>query len=250
MKVIKVSGQLLAGRDQINEIARILAQVPDPILVVHGGGPRIDQLQQELGLPINKVDGLRVTDQPTLSTALMVLCGEINKSLVAAMVENGIGALGLSGVDGSLFRVEKLPHSEHDLGFVGQIVEVNSELLNRLHSTGMTLVVAPLASGPNGQIYNVNADQVASALAVALGASELHMLSNVSGVHVDGTLVTELNHQQVELLIGSGEINGGMIPKVRSGIEALLSGVPRVRIANPQGLVAGTGTSLYLEGKD
>ncbi len=250
MQVIKVSGQLLEDQGKIQDFVRFLNQVPKPFVLVHGGGPRIDEVQQAMGLAINKIDGLRVTDSSALQAALMVLCGEINKSLVAAMAAQGIQALGLSGVDGPLFQVEKLKHPEHDLGFVGEIVEVNEELLDLLLATGLTLVIAPLALGPQGQIFNVNADQVASALAGTVGASELQLLSKVTGVHIDGQVVKGLNSNEAEQMIEAGEINGGMIPKVRSGIEALMDGVARVTIASPEGALAGIGTSLYLEGKE
>jgi acetylglutamate kinase len=218
------------------------------VAVVHGGGKAIARLQERLSLQPRFVDGLRVTDDESLDVAEMVLSGLTNKRLVGALVSGGVTAVGLSGVDGGLFRVVKMAHATADLGWVGEIVETNPAEVEALLSRGVTPVISPISLGLDGHTYNVNADHAACALACALGAVELAFVSNVPGVLLGmgseggGECVPALTSDEVESLIGSGEIRGGMVPKVRSAVDALGRGVGQVRITNLAGLVAGGGT--------
>jgi acetylglutamate kinase len=217
------------------------------VAVVHGGGKAIARLQGRLNLEPRFVDGLRVTDDESLDVAEMVLSGWVNKRLVGRLVSEGVSALGLSGVDNGLFRVAKMEHSKHDLGWVGDIVETHPGEVALLLDRGITPVVSPISLGLDGHTYNVNADHAAAALACALGVGELVFVSNVPGVLCgdgdgDGACLPLLSPAEVESLIDSGEIHGGMVPKVRSALKALEAGVPRVRITNLEGLCTDGGT--------
>jgi acetylglutamate kinase len=221
---------------------------------VHGGGKAIARLQERLSLQPRFVDGLRVTDDESLDVAEMVLSGLTNKRLVGALVSGGVAAIGLSGVDGGLFRVVKMAHAATDLGWVGEIVQTNPDEVEALLSRGVTPVISPISLGLDGHTYNVNADHAACALACALEATELDFVSNVPGVLLGmggeggGECVPALTSDEVETLIGSGEIRGGMVPKVRSALDALGRGVEQVRITNLAGLVTGGGTCFVRSG--
>jgi acetylglutamate kinase len=221
------------------------------VALVHGGGKAIARLQERLCLESRFVDGLRVTDDESLDVAEMVLSGWINKRLVARLVAAGVPALGMSGVDGGLFRVVKMSHNTHDLGWVGDIAETHPSEVAALLARGVIPVISPISLGLDGHTYNVNADHAASALACTLGVGELVFVSNVPGVLIgmragtagaSGECVPLLTSTEVESFIRSGEINGGMVPKVRSALSALERGVPRVRITNLEGLTSGGGT--------
>jgi acetylglutamate kinase len=181
------------------------------------------------------------------------LSGLVNKRFVARLVSAGIAAVGLSGVDGGLFLVDRFEHASGDLGWVGDVVETRASLVVSLLEMGVIPVVSPISLGFDGHTYNVNADHAATAVACAIRARELAFVSNVPGVLVglDGDPTCQekecaqvLTLDQVEALIGSGEISGGMVPKVRSALAALESGVPRVRITDLGGLRGDGGTCL------
>jgi acetylglutamate kinase len=244
MRVLKLSGHELSAAESIRAMGRVVAGMAGDIVVVHGGGPLIDDLQTRLGQPIRKVQGLRVTDYDALIAALMVLCGRVNKQLVAAIVSEGMDAFGLSGIDAGLIKVRKHSFDDEDLGFVGEVDEVRGDLLSDLLELGITPVIAPLSLGTDGRIYNVNADQIAGAIAAALSADELLMVSNVPGVITKGRVLKRLNLDTALELINRGEIVGGMIPKVQAGIHVLQAGVSRVRIVDFDGLRTGGGTLI------
>lgn len=249
--VLKIGGselESLAPDATSDFVAGLIAalrelQKRDAIILVHGGGKGIASLQTRLGLQPRFVDGLRVTDDASLDVAEMVLSGLTNKRLVARLVATGLSAVGLSGVDDGLLRVNKLSHPSGDLGWVGDIVETRPEVVESLLDRGILPVVSPISLGLDGHTYNVNADHAAAALACALGAAELVFVSNVPGVlDRDKTCIPLLSPQDVEALIACGQINGGMIPKVRAALAALERGVARTRIVNLEGLACGGGT--------
>ncbi len=248
--VLKVGGNELDDAGFVSGLIETLREMwqARAVAVVHGGGKAIARLQERLSLQPRFVDGLRVTDDESLDVAEMVLSGLANKRLVGQLVSSGVAAVGMSGVDGGLFRVVKMVHDTHDLGWVGEIVETNPVEVEALLSRGVTPVISPISLGLDGHTYNVNADHAACALACALGAGELAFVSNVPGVLLGiggegvGECVPALTPDEVESLIGSGEIRGGMVPKVRSALDALGRGVERVRITNLAGLVADKGT--------
>lgn len=254
--VLKIGGNELDNADFVCGLikaVRGLWQIRE-VALVHGGGKAIARLQERLRLQPRFVDGLRVTDDESLDVAEMVLSGWVNKRLVAQMVAKGISAVGLSGVDDGLFRVVKMAHQDQDLGWVGDVVKTHSLIVESLLSQGVIPVISPISLGLDGHTYNVNADHAASALARALRVEELVFVSNVPGVLLkrgggndDGYCAATLTAAEVEALIASGEISGGMVPKARSALEALATGVSRVRITNLEGLIGGGGTCFLSE---
>ncbi len=246
MRIIKIGGNELSDPGFVNtlaqNIARMQVEAAEPLVIVHGGGRAIAEMQAKLGLKVVKVDGLRVTDLESLSIAQMVLSGHSNKIVVKALLEAGLDALGVSGVDGGILRCRKKQYANVDLGFVGEIVQVRADLLQQFADLGITTVLSPISLGLDGLIYNVNADEAASAVALATGASELDFVSNVPGILRDGTVIPMLTATETEQLIVDGIISGGMIPKARAALEALDQGVVQIRIVNLAGLAAAGGT--------
>jgi len=243
MRVLKIGGNELADDGYLARLATavftIITQTSQPVIIVHGGGKAIADLQLKLGLQPRKVDGVRVTDAASLKAAEMVLSGQINKAIVAALLAAGVDAIGLSGVDGGLLRCQKKQHPTVDLGLVGEIDEVRVPLLQQLAAMGLTAVISPISLGHDGQTYNVNADDAASAVAGAMGAAQLDFISNVPGVLQDGVVIGGLTAVETESLIADGTIDGGMIPKVRNALAVVADGVPQARIVNLDGLSEG-----------
>ncbi len=219
-----------------------------PVVLVHGGGKKIAALQARLGLEAKFVDGLRVTDDASLDVAEMVLSGLLNKRLVARFVSAGLPAVGLSGVDNQLIQVGKRTRNGYDWGWVGDVAQTNTGVIELLLQHHIVPIISPISLGPNGHTFNVNADHAAAALASALGAAELVFVSNVPGVLLgsEKRCAARLTPQEVQARIASGEIYGGMIPKVRSALAALERGVKRVRIADLKGLAHKQGTCFAL----
>lgn len=212
-------------------------------IIVHGGGPEITGMLQRLGKESEFVDGMRITDRETMDIAEMVLVGKINKAIVAEL--NGLGgkAVGLSGKDANLleakkkFGKKKLDNGQFenvDIGYVGTVDKVNPELLFNLMEQGYIPVVSPIGVGSEGESYNINADYVAGALASALAADKLILLTDVQGIFEDfqdrDSLISELLVSQVKDKIEAGVISGGMIPKVECCVEALEAGVGKAHI--------------------
>ena len=236
--VIKFGGHAMGEQAFIEAFSSdivLLRQVGAKPVVVHGGGPQIGSMLERLKMESNFIDGLRVTDQQTISIVEMVLAGAINKSLVASIASSGGMAVGISGKDGNLIKAKKLAHKTRDsdsaienlvdLGYVGIPQKVDTKVLDALIGSGMIPVVAPLGLGVDGKTYNINADTAAGSIASALGASRLIMLTDVEGVlDASGKLIPRLSIGQARQLISSGVINGGMIPKVETCIEAVNSG--------------------------
>jgi acetylglutamate kinase len=199
-------------------------------VVVHGGGPQVTDVAGRMGLRTSFVDGLRVTDEPTLDVATMVLAGKVNTRIVATLQAGGLGAVGLSGVDGGAVVARR--RVEPDLGFVGDVVRTDVGVLRAVIQSGYVPVVASIAADEEGQPLNVNADTVAAELAVGLGAAKLVYMNDVPGViGPEGDLLSELSVQEVlDLLAHADAIEGGMIPKLESAVRALKGGVRRVHL--------------------
>lgn len=248
MRVLKIGGNELSDPAFVELLGRSAAQLQtetdSPLLIVHGGGRAIAGLQEHLGLQTVKVDGLRVTDLESLNVAQMVLSGQSNKIVVKTLLAAGVDALGLSGVDGGLLRCRKKQHPTADLGYVGEIVEVRRDLLEQFMEMGITVVLSPISLGLDGLTYNVNADEAASAAALACQAEELLFVSNVPGVLHEEVVIPSLTAVQVEAFIAEGIISAGMIPKVRAALQAVESGVARARIVNLAGLLDNGGTTI------
>jgi acetylglutamate kinase len=247
--VLKVGGSELDRPGFVDELIEALQELcaRNEIVLVHGGGKAIARLQEQLRLEPRFVEGLRVTDDPSLDVAEMVLSGLVNKRLVAKMVNAGIPALGMSGVDAGILRVVKLTHTNHDLGWVGEIKATNHSTIETLLAAHITPVISPISLGIDGHTYNVNADHAAAALSCALQADELTFVTNVPGVLPEqgGECFPALSVQEVKSLIASNTISGGMVPKVRSALTALEQGVASVRITDLAGLATEGGTCFH-----
>ncbi|MFQ5421025.1 MAG: acetylglutamate kinase [Anaerolineae bacterium] len=247
MHVLKIGGNELNEPGFLDSLAGAVAASDEPVVIVQGGGKAIADLQAKLGLRPEKVDGLRVTDADSLAVAQMVLSGQANKQIVTALLAAGVDAVGLSGVDGGLLRCQKKAHPSADLGFVGEIVSVRAGIIQQLAAQGMTAVISPISLGLDGQTYNVNADEAASAVALALGAELLQFISNVPGVIYKDDVLAELDTWMTEDLIARGVIRDGMVPKVRAAMTAVQQGIPQAWIGNLAGLAQHGGT-MFVKG--
>ncbi len=230
--VIKYGGAAMEDDALKREFARdvvLLKYVGINPVIVHGGGPQIEKFLSRLAIPTRFVDGLRVTDEPTLEVVEMVLSGLINKAIVHDIHASGGTAIGLSGKDGKLLVAQKI--TGKDIGFVGEVVEVNDRLIREVSQTGYIPVIAPLGSGADGNTYNVNADTAAGAVARAIKAEKLILLTDVPGVlGKDQKTISVLKGDQVSDYMKNGIIKGGMIPKVQCCLEALQGGVKKTHI--------------------
>jgi acetylglutamate kinase len=231
--VIKVGGAVMNSADLSRSFAgdiSLLQHAGINPVVVHGGGPQMTELSERLGLASSFVDGVRVTDRDTLDVATMVLAGKVNTELVASLVAGDVPAVGLSGVDGGLALARK--QAEPDLGYVGEVVRVNTQVLRTLMGNGFVPVVASIAADDDGHPFNVNADVMAAELAIGLEAQKLVYLNDVPGViGPGGDLLSELGVEEtLDLLAQADVVDGGMIPKLESAVRALKAGVPRVHL--------------------
>ncbi len=237
--VIKYGGHAMgdaqAARDFADDVVLMKAVGINPI-VVHGGGPQIGAMLKKLGVESSFVDGLRVTDAETARIAEMVLSGAINKEIVSWIAAAGGKAVGISGKDGGFVIAEKVERTTRDpesniesvvdLGFVGEPKTVDRTILDTISAAGMIPVVAPIGVGSDGHTYNINADTMAGAVAAALSADRLFLLTDVSGVlDKDGSLLTDLDPAKIIALRANGTITGGMIPKLETCITAVEAGV-------------------------
>jgi acetylglutamate kinase len=251
--VMKVGGNELDSPDFAASLCSSLAAWQQPCILVHGGGKEISAALEHAGQPVQFIQGVRVTPPESMAIMEMVVCGSINKRIVALLVAAGQPALGLSGVDLGLLRCEPYTIDGTSLGRVGIVTRVETSLLHRMLQQGWLPVIAPVALGASDNLpYNVNADMVAQAVAIALAtgnagkvATELVFVSNVPGVVWNGVVATHLTAAAIERGIQGNIISGGMIPKVRAALAALEQGVATVRITNLEGLVNG-GTTIEL----
>ncbi|MCY0866266.1 MAG: acetylglutamate kinase [Aquificaceae bacterium] len=246
--VIKYGGSAMTEEGLRENFAKdvvLLRYVGIRVVVVHGGGPQISQTLERLGIKPHFVGGMRKTDEETMHVVEMVLSGDINKDIVALINRHSgknIYAVGLSGRDGQLIRAKKLDKEayfrelglevpEEDIGYVGQVEGVNVELLQTLMEKGYIPVIAPVGVGKEGEAYNINADLVASEVAKALKAEKLIFLTDTEGVKdKEGRLISTLTKDEALKLISNGVIKGGMLPKVKSALEAIEAGVKKVHI--------------------
>ena len=230
--VVKIGGAALDNKELVKKFAAAipgLCQEGHQVVVVHGGGAALSRTLKQLGHETSFVNGLRVTDSQTRDVAIMVLAGQLNKQLVASIGAAGQPAIGICGGDLGMFRAAR--KLSPDLGFVGEIRSVNTDGIQRLWSAGIVPVVSSLALGFDGEYYNVNADQTASACAVACGAHALIYLTDVSGVKdADGTVIRWLEVEAIPRMVQQATVSGGMLPKLEACTSALKKGVTRVRI--------------------
>jgi acetylglutamate kinase len=231
--VVKLGGAALENPDILKTCAKSivdLAQDGHQVALVHGGGVQLTRLLAQMGKKSEFVSGLRITDAETRDAALMVLGGRVNKTLVAALTQLGQAAVGLTGGDGHVFRARK-KQTNPDLGFVGEIAATDPKWLDAIWTMGAIPVISSIALGFDGEYYNINADEMASACAVATRADALVFLTDVPGVKgADGAVMRWLSLKEVPALENAAIISGGMLPKLNACKEALLRGVKRVRI--------------------
>lgn len=237
--VIKYGGHAMGNQELARLFARdmvLLRQVGTNPIVVHGGGPQIGEMLNRLKIKSEFVDGLRVTDRETVEVVEMVLAGSINKQIVSAINEAGGFAVGLCGKDANLIRARKLRRTVRDpesnierildLGLVGEPAEVDPHILDFYGRSDITPVIAPIGLGDRGETLNINADTVAGAIAAAVGARRLLMLTDVEGVlDSNGTLIAKMTAREARGLIDDGTIQGGMIPKVETCLKGIAAGV-------------------------
>ena len=235
--VVKLGGAALENVQLLHACAHAIVELArdgNQVAVVHGGGIALTRTLAQLGKQSEFVAGLRITDRETRDAALMVLAGRVNKSLVAALGAQGLAGVGLSGGDGLVFRARK-KRTVPDLGFVGEIVASDMRLLNAVWGMGAVPVLSSLALGFDGEYYNVNADEMACACAIASRADALIFLTDVPGVRgADGEVMRWLSVDQIGGFTRDAVISGGMLPKLSACREALLHGVRRVRILPAQ----------------
>lgn len=236
--VVKYGGNAMTDPELESSFARdvvLLKTVGLHPVVVHGGGPQVDNLLKELGRESDRIDGMRVTTKSTMDVVEMVLGGSVNKSIVSLINKHGGRAIGLTGKDANLIRAKKLlmtktdeqgNSSDIDLGFVGEVVSVNKDVIMMLIRSNFIPVIAPIGVDNEGNSYNINADLVAGKVAEFLHAEKLMLLTNIKGVmNKEGNVVTGLTPQKVAEMIEDGTISGGMIPKIQCALDAVLGGV-------------------------
>ena len=231
--VIKYGGHAMGDESLGEAFARdvvLMKQIGINPVVVHGGGPQIGAMLERLAIKSEFIDGLRVTDKDTVGIVEMVLSGQINKQIVTSINAAGGHAVGLSGKDGTLIEAQKLRRTQRDpgsniekildLGFVGEPVQINPAILTVFKKSDIIPVVAPIGIGPNGETYNINADTVAGALAKAIEAAKLVMLTDIAGVmDGDGELISRMTPAEARAMIDSGAATGGMIPKLETCLD-------------------------------
>ncbi|TGP43007.1 acetylglutamate kinase [bacterium M00.F.Ca.ET.230.01.1.1] len=236
--VVKYGGNAMTDPILESSFARdivMLKTVGIHPVVVHGGGPQVDNLLKELGRSSERIDGMRVTDKATMDVVEMVLGGSVNKSIVNLINKHGGRAIGLTGKDASLIRAKKLPMSKTDeqgnpqqidLGFVGDVVSINRDVIDLMIASNFIPVIAPLGVDDEGNTYNINADVVAGKVAEFMLAEKLILLTNIKGVlDKEGNVATGLTPSKVDEMIADGTISGGMIPKISYALEAVKNGV-------------------------
>ena len=236
--VVKYGGNAMTDPILESSFARdivMLKTVGIHPVVVHGGGPQVDNLLKELGRSSERIDGMRVTDKATMDVVEMVLGGSVNKSIVNLINKHGGRAIGLTGKDASLIRAKKLPMTKTDeqgnpqqidLGFVGDVVSINRDVIDLMIASNFIPVIAPLGVDDEGNTYNINADVVAGKVAEFMLAENLILLTNIKGVlDKEGNVATGLTPAKVDEMIADGTISGGMIPKISYALEAVKNGV-------------------------
>lgn len=242
--VIKYGGHAMGDQRTAETFARDIVMLKtigiNPV-VVHGGGPQIGAMLERMKIQSSFIDGLRVTDEATVDIVEMVLSGSINKAIVTAINQAGGTAIGISGKDGNLIQCEKLKRTKKDpdsniekvldLGFVGEPTKINEGVVLAMTQAGVIPVIAPIGMGPGGETYNINADTAAGAIASALKAHKLMMLTDVPGILTKNKeLISDIDAREIDELLADGTITGGMIPKVETCVSALKSGVKQAHI--------------------
>ncbi len=261
--VVKYGGNAMLNEELKSAVMKdivLLSTIGIKVVLVHGGGPEINHMLERVGIEPKFINGLRYTDAETMEIVQMVLTGKLNKDICGLLLQEGGKAVGLSGVDSGLLRAKKIHKGDVDLGFVGEVTEVNPHIIESLLNEGFIPVVSTVALGENGDQsrYNINADTAAAKIAIALKAEKFVQLTNVPGVLKDinkpETLIQRIHIEDVQKYIDDGTIAGGMIPKIECCMMARNGGVPRTHIIDgrvPHSLLIemfsdrGIGTMIY-----
>lgn len=266
--VIKYGGSIMSNEASQNafiEDVFYMRQIGINIVIVHGGGPEISKWLNKAGTQSQFVKGLRVTDEDTMEIVEMVLSGKVNKELSAKLSNKGVNALGLSGRDGNLIKAKKKylfdENKVIDIGFVGEVVKVNAQLLNNLIKSGIVPVISPIGYDKEGNKYNINADYAASFVSSALNAEKLLVLTDIEGVYRDindkSSLMQCITIEEIKRYIDEGIINGGMIPKMECCMEAIENGTGSVHLIDGRkehslifDIINSSGTKIITKEED
>ncbi len=267
--VVKYGGHAMKDeslkKDFANDITLLKYIGVNPV-VIHGGGPQINKVLDSMGITSKFIRGMRYTDNETMDVVEMVLGGKVNKDIVAGINRQGGKAVGLTGKDGMLITAEKMtiyfqedenkPPEIIDPGMVGNVVSINPDIIHTLTAKGFIPVIAPVGVGKNGETYNINADLVASRIAAALNAARLMLVTDVDGVlDMEQKLISSVDAATIKEMISTGQITGGMIPKVECALDALINGVQKAHIINgklPHAVLlelftdSGIGTQVFM----
>lgn len=244
--VVKYGGHAMVDEQLKRDFAKDITLLKfiglNPV-VVHGGGPQINSVLEQMGINSTFVRGMRLTDQPTMDVVEMVLGGKINKAIVAQINREGGKAVGLSGKDGGLIHAKKIrimhqteadkPPEIIDPGLVGEVTRIDPDIIDTLAKKGFIPIIAPIGTGEQGETFNINADLVAAKIAIALSADRLVLLTDVDGVlDRSGNLISSINASEVDSMIQKNIVTGGMIPKIEYAMEAVKNGVEKAHIIN------------------
>lgn len=259
--VVKYGGNAMINNDLKDAVMSdivLMQLVGINVVLVHGGGPEISAMLKKIGKESQFVGGMRVTDEETIDIVQMVLAGKVNKDLVQLLEHHGGWAVGLCGLDGGMLTAEKLRSNEGDLGYVGRIVDVNTDIIIDATRNGYVPIISTVAGGENGEVFNINADVAAARIAAKLDAIKLILMTDIRGLLRDkddeNTLIPVVNVSEVPSLKNQGIISGGMIPKIDCCVEAVRRGVNRAHILDgriPHSILIelfsdeGIGTMLY-----
>ncbi|MFZ5568973.1 MAG: acetylglutamate kinase [Thermodesulfobacteriota bacterium] len=243
--VVKYGGHAMVDEQLKQDFTRdvtLLKYIGVNPVVVHGGGPQINKVLDQMGICSKFVRGMRLTDEPTMDVVEMVLGGKVNKAIVAQINQAGGKAVGLSGKDGCLIQARKMqivyqdgdkPPEIIDPGLVGEVTRINPEIIHTLTARGFIPIIAPVGTGEDGETYNINADLVATHIAAAISAARLIFLTDVDGVmDADKNLITSIAADRIRRLVADGTISGGMIPKIETALAAIEQGIEKVHIIN------------------
>lgn len=259
--VVKYGGNAMVNddlKDAVMSDIVLMQLVGINVVLVHGGGPEISAMLKKIGKESKFVGGMRVTDGETIDIVQMVLAGKVNKDLVQLLEHHGGRAVGLCGLDGGMLTAEKLKSKEGDLGYVGRIIDVNTDIIVDASKNGYVPIISTVAGGENGEVFNINADVAAARIAAKLDAIKLILMTDIRGLLRDkddeNTLIPVINVSEVPSLKNQGIISGGMIPKIDCCVEAVRRGVNRAHILDgriPHSILIelfsdeGIGTMLY-----
>jgi len=244
INIVKIGGNVIENEQELDAFLGFFAQLPEPKILVHGGGKLASEMAKNLNIPVKMTQGRRITDAETLDVITMVYGGKVNKNMVAKLQSKDCNAIGLSGADGNTILSVKRPVKDVDFGYVGDVVSVNSKLITSLLSAGLTPVFCAITHDKNGQLLNTNADTIACEIARSLTENQnvtLYYCFEKAGVLKDvsdeNSVITEIDLEEYRKLVDNGTVSEGMLPKLQNCFYALQGGVKRVKLGKPKMLL-------------